>query len=316
MSARDTSGKFKRKPASAAVAAPPTTPAVPAKTAPPASQTAKPAVDGSNPQPIADRAPGVTPAPPAMPVAKAAGDPDAGKVFKPINSTSTASPPAKRGPGRPRKEPAKGDAGRPAARPEPTAARPGSHVTAYSAADENLSTDAVKGLLRTAGIIEGAIAGLVMRVDIGQAIKIWQFSETELALLTKPATRVANKYLPSWALDYADEIELAGILAPIMLNKIYAMIALKNPALLAQLAAGFMGGGQQPKQPAATVQPNRPQAVPIDKKPAPRTEPEPPAKSAAGEVAEPDPVSPALVGEALDFLAGAADPLAEVRHGA
>lgn len=219
-----------------------------------------------------------------------ADDPAAARTFHPLKEISTNSsasiPDApKRGPGRPRKEPARGDAGKPAARPEPIADRPAPRLTTAGPPIE-ASERVVGALLRGVTSIEGFIAGLLLKVDPIEAMKIWQLSAAEMASVLTPATNVVNKHFAdTWMIRYADEIELATALGTIMVNKVLTMLVLKNPQMLARLMGA--GKGAAEKKPAAqTAAPGasapRP-PVPMHKPaaPTPRTTPERPGPPAA-----------------------------------
>lgn len=181
------------------------------------------------------------------------------RTLKPV-SAPTDSGAEKRGPGRPRKSP-KGEqrpevkAGTGAETPlrsERSAAAPGPEKKIA------VSKTEIESLLQmfagTAAALSWSICSLTPgnKPEFEQIAKATLFTPGELGLIAPAAEPVLNKLLPEWLKERAGEIHLGQILVPILLTKVLAIVALKNPELLPKAMQSMTGA--KPKEPKAPVQ--------------------------------------------------------------
>jgi hypothetical protein len=122
--------------------------------------------------------------------------------------------------------------------------------------DPGMPAGVVRGLMQAVAGVNAMITNLSVGLPMEQAFRIWQFTDAELHAIEKPGTPLIEKYAPmleSWGL----EIELAGILGPILIAKIFAIITAKR---LLDAQAKEAKPAAQADKPAASPTPIR--AVP------------------------------------------------------
>jgi hypothetical protein len=85
----------------------------------------------------------------------------------------------------------------------------------------------VRGLMQAVAGVNAMITTMSVGLPMDQAFRIWQFSDAELHAIEKPGLPLAEKYLPMLE-EWGMEIELAGVLGPILIAKIFAIVTAKK----------------------------------------------------------------------------------------